>query len=69
MDDVLGLNHGETDVEIMENFSMQLAMKTLEIEYIPQCVDCSYNKGAIACEIFGEKPSEYMLNEKDCPRQ
>ena len=58
-----------TDDEIAERSSMQPEIETMHIESEPQCVGCPYNKGAIDCEIFGEKPTEYLVNEKVCPRE
>lgn len=42
---------------------------TIEVLLVPQCVGCPHNKGAISCDIFGEKPSQYMANIEDCPRE
>lgn len=38
----------------------------VEMEY-SQCRDCTNNKSAIECSVFGVKPDEYADNEKECP--
>lgn len=58
-----------TDEEMMENSSMNADCSTIEVVLVPQCVECPYNMGAIECEIFGEKPSQYMSNSEECPRE
>lgn len=42
--------------------------ETIVVEMIPQCVNCIHNQGAVACESYGEKPSEYMSNSSECPK-
>ena len=36
---------------------------------ISQCGYCKNNKSAIECEVYGEKPADYLDNKKECPER
>ena len=63
------LTEDELDDDLYEDSSMVADSSTLEAVFTPQCVECPYNQGAIDCDIFGEKPTKYMANTEECPRQ
>ncbi len=66
--DILDIEESYAEEE-MEGGSPHLLEtgETIVVEQIPQCVNCIHNQGAIACDSYGEKPSEYMSNKTECP--
>jgi len=68
-EEIMEVDEELTEEELRENSSMNADCSTIEVVLVPQCVECPYNKGAIDCEIFGEKPSKYMSNSEECPRE
>ncbi|MCR4892368.1 MAG: hypothetical protein K5989_09340 [Lachnospiraceae bacterium] len=60
---------GKKETENVEISDMWPSLEGIETVFEPQCVECPFNQGAIACSVYGEKPAKYMANAEACPKE
>ena len=57
------------DLEEKGRARFDMTEETVEVIHRPQCIGCKHNGGFFNCDIFGEKPDEYISNLEECPKK